>query len=69
MKVPAFPSYHEPAREYVILEISADAYEEVRAKLDEAGYQDSFQPRGEIDMRGIALTSSALPSFEILADR
>jgi hypothetical protein len=46
---------------YAILEISKEAYLEIKAKLEEAGYQDQFYPNEEnpespvIDMHGIAV--------------
>lgn len=45
---------------YAILDVSPEAYAEIRAKLEEAGYQHAFHTRvrdGEevIDMHGIAL--------------
>lgn len=43
---------------YAVLEISKRAYAEIRAKLDNAGYQHAFHKDGErevIDMVGIAL--------------
>lgn len=40
---------------YVVLEISQDAYDEIRAKLESAGYQHAFMDGGEIDMHGIAV--------------
>lgn len=43
---------------YAILEISRAAYEEIRAKLEAAGYQHAFhKDDGEpvIDMHGIAV--------------
>lgn len=46
-------------RTYVILEISQAAYDEIKAKLEEAGYQHTFHESNEhglvIDMHGIAL--------------
>lgn len=40
---------------YAILEISQVAYDEIAAKLREAGYHHAFNADGEIDMHGIAL--------------
>lgn len=43
---------------YVVLEVSAAAYEEIKAKLAAAGYEDQFHEEdGEtlIDMHGIAI--------------
>lgn len=43
---------------YAILDVSKAAYTEVRAKLDEAGYQHAFhhdEGHEVIDMHGIAL--------------
>lgn len=48
---------------YAILEISVEAYNEIRDKLKNAGYQHAFheESRGEfvIDMHGIALKATA----------
>lgn len=40
---------------YALLEISQAAYDEIRQKLREAGYQHAFGDDGEIDMHGIAV--------------
>jgi hypothetical protein len=44
---------------YVILKVSSQAYQEIKAKLEAAGYQDQFHNHSEhgllIDMHGIAL--------------
>ena len=40
---------------YALLEISEAAYDEIKAKLNEAGYHQAFGEEGEIDMHGIAL--------------
>ena len=43
---------------YAILEVSREAYEEIKDKLFKAGYQDQFhedENRVVIDMHGIAL--------------
>jgi len=40
---------------FVALEVSAAAYEEIRAKLEAADYGHCFTEAGEIDMHGIAL--------------
>ena len=40
---------------FVTLEVSAAAYEEIRAKLAAADYDHCFMEGGEIDMHGIAL--------------
>lgn len=42
---------------YAVLDISQEAYDEIRAKLEEAGYQHAFMPDGEIDMHGIAVSA------------
>lgn len=39
---------------YVVLAVSQAAYDEIRGKLAEAGYQHSFNGE-EIDMHGLAL--------------
>ena len=45
---------------YAVLQISREAYEEIRAKLSEAGYEDQLCMIGNqqeaIDMQGIAVT-------------
>jgi len=48
---------------YAILEVSPVAYEEIRKKLADAGYEDQFIDEGDgdgivIDMHGIALKKS-----------
>jgi hypothetical protein len=40
---------------YALLEVSPAAYDEIAAKLREAGYNQAFGDEGEIDMHGIAL--------------
>lgn len=42
---------------YVVLEISQDAYDEIRAKLRAADYHHAFMDDGEIDMHGIAINA------------
>lgn len=46
---------------YAILEVSETAYEEIKAKLEAAGYQHAFHEDREhgvvIDMHGIALAN------------
>lgn len=50
-----------PTRTYVILHVSEAAYEEIRKKLADAGYEHAFHHNPEapasprIDMHGIAL--------------
>lgn len=47
---------------YAILEISSSAYNEIKEKLEKAGYQDQFhEDKGSvvIDMHGIALKSDS----------
>lgn len=41
---------------YATLEVSKAAYDEIRKKLEDAGYQHAFHEDGLIDMHGIALT-------------
>lgn len=47
------------AHTYAILDVSSSAFEEIKAKLEAAGYADQFiEKKGEpltIDMHGIAL--------------
>lgn len=45
---------------YAILELSDAAFQEIKQKLEEAGYQDQFhedEGRIAIDMHGIAVAS------------
>jgi hypothetical protein len=44
---------------YALLEVSAAAYDEIAAKLREAGYGQAFNSDGEIDMHGIALARTS----------
>ena len=50
---------------YALLEVSAAAYDEIAAKLREAGYDHVFGGDGEIDMHGIALTRAAPPAAPV----
>lgn len=50
-------------RTYAILKVSHAAYEEIKAKLEAAGYQDQFHDDRDgdgivIDMHGIALADT-----------
>ncbi len=53
---------------YALLAISEAAYEEIRAKLEAAGYQDQFHPNPDapaspiIDMHGLAV----VPEVEMI---
>ena len=40
---------------YVELELSPAAYDEIRQKLEEAGYKHAFIDEATIDMHGIAV--------------
>lgn len=40
---------------YALLEVSPSSYEEIKAKLLDAGYGHAINDLGEIDMHGIAL--------------
>ena len=40
---------------YAILRVSQAAYDEIKAKLEEASYDHAFHEDGLIDMHGIAL--------------
>ena len=42
---------------YALLEVSHNAWKEIKAKLLEAGYDHAINDEGEIDMHGIALVS------------
>jgi hypothetical protein len=44
---------------YVTLEVSAAAFNEIKSKLEQAGYDHTFMDDGGIDMHGIALTKAA----------
>lgn len=44
---------------YVILEVSQQTYDEIKRKLEKAGYHHTFMPDGEIDMHGIAVKAVA----------
>ena len=55
---------HTCTHSYAVLEISPAAFEEIRRKLQAAGYQDQLHNRAGrlvIDMTGIAVTSRAQP--------
>jgi hypothetical protein len=49
---------------YAILEISQAAFDEIKTKLEAAGYQHAFEPNAQdvalIDMHGIALKSDGV---------
>lgn len=52
---------------FSILEISQAAYEEIKGKLIEAGYQQTIMEEGErevIDMNGIAITAEVFESVD-----
>ena len=52
---------------YAILKISPAAYQEIRSKLEAAGYSDQFhgEDNGErIDMHGIAIQAEPAPGRE-----
>jgi len=40
---------------YAVLAVSKEAYDEIRKKLLQAGYEHAINRDGEIDMHGIAL--------------
>jgi hypothetical protein len=46
---------------YVLLELSAGAFEEIAVKMREAGYTHVFGTDGEIDMEGIAVIAAPSP--------
>ncbi len=50
---------------YVELEISDEAYKEIRSKLEAAGYQHTFMNDGAIDMQGIAVKSDGIDAFTL----
>ena len=43
---------------YALMEVSQDAWDEVAAKLKEAGYDHAFHEGGALDMHGVALVPS-----------
>jgi len=43
---------------YALLEVSPAVYDEIAAKLREAGYEQAFGDNGELDMHGIAIVRS-----------
>lgn len=45
---------------YAELRVSEEAYDEIRALLEAAGYQHAFMEDGAIDMHGIGLTKPPL---------
>jgi hypothetical protein len=47
---------------YALLEVSPAVYEEIAAKLREAGYSHAFNVQGEIDMHGIGLVVAGQPA-------
>ena len=50
-----------PPHTYAILEVAPEAYAEIRAKLEAAGYSDQFHHEDDaecIDMHGIAVRAS-----------
>ena len=52
---------HTSTHTYAVLRVSPEAYQEIRDKLEAAGYEDQFHDKGEagevIDMNGIAIQS------------
>jgi hypothetical protein len=48
---------------YAVLELSAEAYEEIRRKLVTAGYDHAIR-EGEIDMHGIGVAVQKVPAAE-----
>ena len=42
---------------YVTLEVSAAAFDEIKQKLEDAGYDHTFMDSGGIDMHGLALVT------------
>lgn len=49
---------------YAELELSQAAYDEIRQKLEAAGYQHAFMSDGAIDMHGIGVTRLPDPDPE-----
>lgn len=50
---------------YAVLEVSANAFEEIKTKLEAAGYQDQIHIDGDkvlIDMHGLALSKPEIQS-------
>lgn len=58
---------------YVVLKISPLAYEEIKSKLEAAGYQHAFHDEGEdgivIDMHGIAVAREKRPAASAVTHR
>jgi hypothetical protein len=53
-----FRGYHLATHTFAVLDVSKAAYEEIKKKLEAAGYQHTFIQDGErivIDLNGIAL--------------
>lgn len=44
---------------YALLEVSREAYQEIRRKLEDAGYAHTIGSDGAIDMHGLALVRLA----------
>jgi hypothetical protein len=56
---------------FVVLDLSSEAFNEIKKKLDAAGYQHCFTQSGGrdvIDMQGIAVASEAQPERETVAE-
>lgn len=55
---------------YATLEISKPAYEEIRSKLKEAGYEHAFHDDGLIDMHGIGIAvQEEVPGAKTVRER
>lgn len=50
---------------YVLLELSAASYEEIKAKLLAACYEHAVNSAGELDMHGLAVVKSAQPAAPV----
>lgn len=49
---------------YAIMEVSQKAYDEIRGKLEAAGYSDQIDQDGSLDMHGIALAVEDVPKIK-----
>lgn len=57
-----------PTRSYAVLGITHTAFEEIRVKLQDAGYQDNFMRGGEIDMDGLAIEPESAPPEPVYSE-
>lgn len=55
--MPKAPKLIRQTHTYALMQISPEAYREIRDRIIEAGYQHTLGSDGEIDMQGIAVIS------------